>query len=233
MAWGVIAGAAASAYSAYLARKSQKEEIVGQTSANQANFDFQRESWENDRFNYKHRHQWEVDDLRKANLNPVLSAKFGGATLPPSSATPSAQNPHKGQTANTINRMMTAKQISLVGAQIDNINADTQQKIAQAGTEGFKQTQLSAQADSLIQAAKESKQTVKNLVTERELKEMQREILNVTKHYEKAKPYLDVVERLVKAGVSIFVIKKFLAKNGLRIGKAGIKIAGDLIKKKL
>lgn len=31
---------------------------------------------------YKHRHQWEVADLRKAGLNPILSAKFGGGGSP-------------------------------------------------------------------------------------------------------------------------------------------------------
>lgn len=30
---------------------------------------------------YKHRHQWEVEDLRAAGLNPVLSAKFGGQPI--------------------------------------------------------------------------------------------------------------------------------------------------------
>jgi hypothetical protein len=136
MSFTALATAAATAYSAYQASKRQKQEISGQISANQQNFDFQREGWENDRYNYKHRHQWEVEDLRKAGLNPILSAKFGGTALPPTSAKPSAENPYKGSTANELNRHMTAKQISLVGAQIENIKADTAKKAAEAGKTG-------------------------------------------------------------------------------------------------
>ena len=105
---------------------------------------------------------------------------------------------------------MTAKQIGLMDAQIGNINADTEEKRARTGTEGFKQTQLSAQADSLIQQVQQSKQQVKNLVTDNQVKAIEKEILNATKHYEKAKPYIEVVEKLVRAGVSFIAIKKFL-----------------------
>lgn len=231
MPWLQLAGLAAGAYSAYRSRKAaedaQRREIEGQHSANQANFQFQRESWENDRYNYKHRHQWEVDDLRSAGLNPILSAKFGGSSLPPSSAVPSAVNPRKGSTANRIQSMMTAKQISLVGAQINNIKADTQEKLARANTEGYRQNHLTAQVDYLIQQQKQSRAQTGQLVSQKQLNDIQIEILNVTKHYQKAKPYLDEVARLVKAGVSIVLIKKFLAKNGIhvlgKLGERGIK----------
>lgn len=139
MALGAIIGGLATAYSAYSASKAQKREIQGQQSANQANFNFQREAWENDRHNYKHRHQWEVDDLRAANLNPILSAKFGAGGVPPSASTPSAQNPNKDQTKNTNQRtanMLSAAQLGLIQAQKQNIDADTKNKLAQSTTQG-------------------------------------------------------------------------------------------------
>lgn len=65
-------------------------------------------------------HQREVDDLRRAGLNPILSAKYGGASTPPGS---SAQmiNP-----VNSASRLLNENR--LIAEQIDNIEADTAKK---------------------------------------------------------------------------------------------------------
>lgn len=69
--------------------------FLGQKSANdsnQDNFDtnlaFQRETAQK-------AHQWQVKDLRKAGLNPILSAKYGGATPSGGSSLPNIQNTAK------------------------------------------------------------------------------------------------------------------------------------------
>ena len=46
--------------------------------------------------NYQNRHQWEVEDLKKAGLNPVLSANAGGSVA----GAPMANIPDLGKTAN-------------------------------------------------------------------------------------------------------------------------------------
>lgn len=47
--------------------------------------------------NYKNRHQWEVEDLKKAGLNPVLSANNGGSVA----AAPMPNIPNLGDTINS------------------------------------------------------------------------------------------------------------------------------------
>lgn len=57
----------------------------GQQAANAANIALSREQmdWQERMSNTAHRR--EVEDLRAAGLNPILSAKFGGASTPPGS----------------------------------------------------------------------------------------------------------------------------------------------------
>lgn len=71
-----------------------------------------------DRYNYKRRHQWEVQDLRKAGLNPVLSALNGAPSLP-GAGQAQVFNPADSM-ASMSNAMNTAK---LVKAQTKNLEA--------------------------------------------------------------------------------------------------------------
>lgn len=73
--WGALLSSAASVYGAYLQAKAQKE-------TNQANLDAQEKAnlMSIDLANTSH--QREVQDLRAANLNPILSAGGSGASSP-------------------------------------------------------------------------------------------------------------------------------------------------------
>ena len=64
--FGGLAGAGASAYGAYASAKAAKEATKMQID------------WERERA--KNAHQWEVEDLQNAGLNPILSANQGAVT---------------------------------------------------------------------------------------------------------------------------------------------------------
>ena len=82
---------------------------------------------------YKHRHQWQVSDLRAAGLNPILSADQGTGAMPGQGATPSIQGM---DLAGSVERATSAeekgkgaklkdKQRDLADAQIGESNART------------------------------------------------------------------------------------------------------------
>lgn len=69
----------------------------------------------------QNRHQWETSDLRRAGLNPILSAGGGG------SGGPSISAPHPGQTdlAGSVGKLSAAK---LAKEQVKNVATDTEKK---------------------------------------------------------------------------------------------------------
>lgn len=96
-------------------------------------------------------HQWEVADLRKAGLNPILSAN-GGASMG-SSAQASMQAPNVDG-LDTEGLASSALAYKSMKAQLDNVRADTQQK---SSTDNVNKenldTQKSQQAANVASAA--------------------------------------------------------------------------------
>ena len=81
--------------------------------------------------NYKHRHRWEVSDLRAAGLNPILSANSAGSVAAAGQGSASLGQPaHKYDFGKSINNMMNSalmkKQIELAefNSQTERIKAD-------------------------------------------------------------------------------------------------------------
>lgn len=70
MNWGSVIGAGISAVGSFLGAQKQRE-VTSDVNAQQ--IAWQREAMQN-------RHQWEVEDLKKAGLNPILSANAGAST---------------------------------------------------------------------------------------------------------------------------------------------------------
>lgn len=132
-----IAMLAATAYSAYSASKGQSSAVKGQQEANlgnvleaQKNRDFQERMTRN-------KHQYEVQDLIAAGLNPILSATAGAAV--PSGSTAQVQS-----TQSHIPTTQIAKQQLL--ANIASTAQDINLKKEMANTETTKQTLNNAKA---------------------------------------------------------------------------------------
>lgn len=72
----------------------------------------------------KNQHQWEVADLRKAGLNPILSGTGGGGSG--TISTPVAQTGQTGRAiSDSVGKVLSAK---LLQAQTENVDADTRNK---------------------------------------------------------------------------------------------------------
>lgn len=99
MSWGAVAGAIlGSAFNSYSANKS----------------------WQHQKEYAKNAHQWEVEDLKKAGLNPMLSAN-GGASL---GSVATAQDPGFASAGASFDSNKTAKK--LANAQSENLKQQTE-----------------------------------------------------------------------------------------------------------
>lgn len=91
-------------------------------------------------------HQREVDDLRAAGLNPILSAMGGSGASTPSETAPSVQQAHPMDTAGIYS---AARQVSdmisgKLDAEIQKDKADANKATAQAAQEAVKATNAAA-----------------------------------------------------------------------------------------
>lgn len=92
----------------------------GQSSANKTNLQIAREQMDFQERMSGSAHVREVNDLKNAGLNPILSAKLGGASTP---AGASAKMENENATmANSVN---SALNVAMQKAQIDKLRAET------------------------------------------------------------------------------------------------------------
>lgn len=119
-------------------------------------------------------HRWEVNDLKKAGLNPILSA-FGNGASAPAMATASQSNPFAG-VGDTLN---SGRKIDEVDKKIAESTVDLQQELAikaqkEAG-QAISQQHLNESNEQLVQANKTNAQLQSsNIIKQNEVLEAQR-----------------------------------------------------------
>lgn len=134
MAWAAVAGAAigagASIAGQYFANKQARGAVNRQIA-------FQREA-------YQHRYQWQMDDMRRAGLNPILSYSQGPPAAP-AGASYTPQNIMRDvpqYVSSAVQAYRASNEAQRMKAETKNIQEDTKYKGEQIKTEQTKQRQI-------------------------------------------------------------------------------------------
>lgn len=124
--------------------------IIGTSMTNKANAKEASKSRDFTKEQLQNSHQWEVADLRKAGLNPILSANSGAGVGASAQATMQAPNVDGLDTEGLASSALAYKQMK---AELENVRADTEQKASteKVNTENLK-TQQSQQMANVASA---------------------------------------------------------------------------------
>jgi hypothetical protein len=161
---------------------------------------------------YKHRYQWQVKDLQKAGLNPMLAVSQGAPNVPQ----PSFPNPGEG----AVKGAAVGIQGALAKAQMENVRADTDLKGSATALNIASAREASIRSGiseaSLPFAAQQAE--VSALTADRQFQILGRQLEKLgfetgsarltLEQQEKIMPHLLEAQKLINAGMSAELVKK-------------------------
>jgi 3D (Asp-Asp-Asp) domain-containing protein len=117
-------------------------------------------------------HRREVNDLRKAGLNPILSGTGGAGASSPSGATSTFENAKGAGVSSALDALAKTTQAILTKTQTDNIKAQTENTQAKTLTEQQNPENVRASTGLIREQATTAQQTQRNIAADTRLKEI-------------------------------------------------------------
>lgn len=219
MGWGSAIGGALGAVGSIFGASSSSSSAKAATERQIA--------WERERA--KNAHQWEIEDLKKAGINPVLTAGGSGATtsgitaaMPDTSGYTSA-----GQILSDVGMKMAKEYADIKGTDTaaDVGESQTAKNLAEAANEAAKNPYV----------AEREKAEISNLASKKTNQDLENQYLKDTYQSRLTKQFAETEKEVSEGRISIDNAK-FLEKYGItreeaiKLGAEGIKQIGDMIK---
>lgn len=123
MDWSSLASFGGSALQFISSMGASRDNVAAINSTNAQNYSIMQQQMAFQREAMQNRHQWEVEDLKKAGLNPVLSANGGGPISMGASAV--MQNPQEGQMENRVASARAMTEMAVAAAQVMKTKTET------------------------------------------------------------------------------------------------------------